>query len=475
MDYIFYDTETTGTSTNFDQILQFGAIRTDEDFNELDRFEIRCHLLPWVVPNPGALLTTGVSPALLVDRNLSSHFDMVAEIEKKLLAWSPAVFIGYNSISFDENLLRQALFQTLRRPYLTNTHGNGRADALTMARACSVHAPNTLSIPIAANGRMVFKLDRLAPQNGFAHENAHDAMADVEATIHVAKIIKTQAPEVWAQMMMTSSKRGAANFLTSESFIHQTEFYAGLGHTWMVTKCGQDPTYDGRAATFDLSVDPAPYLDMSVDQLVSVLNASPKVIRTVRLNAQPILMPLNIGSEWLGVMDLDDALLMGRIEMIQNAKEFQERVGLALSRRYEERATSVYYEERIYDGFPNRADEGLMVDFHRVSTWPERLDIARQFNDERLKHFAFRAIYAEAAEVLSESHRKQIETWIADKVLDENPKRPWTNVSGARLALEEQRDSPLGKVGKPVLDEIESFLASVEERWRAARSDQLEE
>ncbi len=97
MDYIFYDTETTGTSTNFDQILQFGAIRTDEDFNELDRFEIRCHLLPWVVPNPGALLTTGVSPALLVDRNLGSHFDMVAEIEKKLLAWSPAVFIGYNT------------------------------------------------------------------------------------------------------------------------------------------------------------------------------------------------------------------------------------------------------------------------------------------------------------------------------------------------------------------------------------------
>ena len=109
MTYIFYDTETTGTSTDFDQILQFGAIRTDEDFNELDRFEIRSHLLPWVVPNPGALLTTGVSPALLVDPILSSHFDMIAEIESQLLAWSPAIFFGYNSIAFDENLLRQAL------------------------------------------------------------------------------------------------------------------------------------------------------------------------------------------------------------------------------------------------------------------------------------------------------------------------------------------------------------------------------
>ena len=56
MAYVFYDTETTGIDTTFDQILQFAAIRTDEDLNELDRFEIRCRLLPHVIPAPGALL-----------------------------------------------------------------------------------------------------------------------------------------------------------------------------------------------------------------------------------------------------------------------------------------------------------------------------------------------------------------------------------------------------------------------------------
>jgi DNA polymerase III epsilon subunit-like protein len=44
MNFIFYDTETTGTDTTFDQILQFAAIRTDDDLRELDRFEIRCLL-----------------------------------------------------------------------------------------------------------------------------------------------------------------------------------------------------------------------------------------------------------------------------------------------------------------------------------------------------------------------------------------------------------------------------------------------
>ena len=38
MSFVFYDTETTGTNTTFDQILQFGAIKTDHDLNEIDRF-----------------------------------------------------------------------------------------------------------------------------------------------------------------------------------------------------------------------------------------------------------------------------------------------------------------------------------------------------------------------------------------------------------------------------------------------------
>ena len=44
--FVFYDTETTGTNRDFDQILQFAAILTDERLNEVDRFEIRCRCRP---------------------------------------------------------------------------------------------------------------------------------------------------------------------------------------------------------------------------------------------------------------------------------------------------------------------------------------------------------------------------------------------------------------------------------------------
>ena len=87
MSFVFYDTETTGTNTAFDQILQFGAIKTDYELNELDRFEIRCRLLPYVVPSPGAMRVTGVTVEQLTDPTLPSHYQMVRAIKAKLTEW----------------------------------------------------------------------------------------------------------------------------------------------------------------------------------------------------------------------------------------------------------------------------------------------------------------------------------------------------------------------------------------------------
>jgi exodeoxyribonuclease-1 len=193
MSFIFYDTETTGTDTWFDQILQFAAIKTDAEFNEIDRLEIRCRLLPHVVPSPGAMKITAVKAAQLSDISFCSHYEMMRVIRAKLLSWSPATFIGYNSLEFDEDLVRQALYKTLHQPYLTNTNGNARSDAFRMAHACNLFEPNCLAIPVDDSGQQVFKLDRLAPANGFNHDRAHDAWvmwklrsicADLLATKH---------------------------------------------------------------------------------------------------------------------------------------------------------------------------------------------------------------------------------------------------------------------------------------------------
>ena len=168
MGFVFYDPETTGTDTSFDQILQFAAVRTDHELNEIERFDIRCRLLPHVVPTPEALRITALPLARLVDPALPSHYAMMRAIQAKLASWSPSLFVGFNSVQYDEHLLRQALFKTLHPPFLTNTNGNSRTDAMRIAQAAALLAPGTLIVPVDPLGRTTFALARLAAVNGYA-------------------------------------------------------------------------------------------------------------------------------------------------------------------------------------------------------------------------------------------------------------------------------------------------------------------
>ena len=282
MAYVFYDTETTGIETTFDQILQFAAIRTDDDLNELERFNIRCRLLPHIIPSPIALQVTHVTPAMLTDSALPSHYEMIRQIRDTLLKWSPAMFVGSNSMSFDENLLRQALFQTLHPPYLTNTNGNARSDALRVAHAVSVYAPDAIAVPTGDRGRQVFKLDRLAHANGYNHDDAHEAMADVEATIYMVRLIRNRAPDVWKAMDRATTKNAVKDYVATESRFSLTESYFGRTYSWLVTPCGRNPKDAGQLSVFDLSFDPDDYRFLSAEDLVAVLNTSPKAIRSLR-------------------------------------------------------------------------------------------------------------------------------------------------------------------------------------------------
>jgi exodeoxyribonuclease-1 len=256
MSFVFYDTETTGIHTAFDQILQFAAIRTDPDLNELERFEIRCQLLPHVVPAPGAMRVTGIRATQLTDKNLPSHYEMMCAIRQKMLEWSPSTFLGYNTIDFDEHLLRNAYYKTLHPPYLTNTSGNARSDILRAAQASSIHSPGALVIPAGAGNKPSFKLDSLAPANGFAHENAHDALADVEATIFIARLLSERCPDVWSSFMRFSTKAAVIDYVSNEQIFCLSEFYFGKPYSWLVMPLGASADDPLALYVFDLGVDP---------------------------------------------------------------------------------------------------------------------------------------------------------------------------------------------------------------------------
>ena len=101
MNFIFYDLETTGRNSTWDQIIQVAAILVDKNFNELERFEDRCRLRSGLVPEPGALLVNKTSIDMLNNVNLS-HYELIDKLQKKFKKWSPAIFIGYNTISLSK-------------------------------------------------------------------------------------------------------------------------------------------------------------------------------------------------------------------------------------------------------------------------------------------------------------------------------------------------------------------------------------
>ena len=63
--------------------------------------EEKCRINSYCIPNPEAILVNKISIGTLLNTNIS-HYQLMINLKKKFLEWSPAVFIGYNSIKFDE-------------------------------------------------------------------------------------------------------------------------------------------------------------------------------------------------------------------------------------------------------------------------------------------------------------------------------------------------------------------------------------
>ena len=127
--FVFYDFETSSSNKRWGQIIQVGAILVNKDLEELDRFEARCKLSPGVIPEAMALIVNKTTPKMLKESNLS-HYQMVRLLFDTFKKWGKAIYIGYNSIDFDEELLRSTFFKTLEYPYITSTNGNKRGDLL---------------------------------------------------------------------------------------------------------------------------------------------------------------------------------------------------------------------------------------------------------------------------------------------------------------------------------------------------------
>ena len=432
MNFAFYDLETTGTSPAFDQPLQFAAVLTDAEFREIERVNLRCRIAPHIIPSPWALAVTGVRPAQLVEPALPTLFEFTQDISALIERWSPAIWTGFNSIRFDEEMLRQAFYQNLQPDiFATQFHGNTRFDILMALYAVSYRQPDLFDWPVDADGRMRFKLDRIAPQNGFAAHNAHDALGDVEATIHIARQIAQRAPALWSELLANRDKAHVqANLETFKPMALVERFGGGLPRATVGCFCGTSASNPNQAAFFDLdAADPSDLLTADDAAVFAAVDATPKVIRAFSINKSPALLPVAAPS----------AEQVRRAEMIAHAPEFRTRVGQALAARFPEgpAAPTPPVEKQIYGGFYSRADKALLSEFQR-SDWRRREEIVATLADPRLRQLGRRLVAFHAPELLSADERGLFEGWLQERwSAPDTPDTGWTTRDRSWTALDE--------------------------------------
>ena len=97
MNLAIWDIESSSSSTDWASIIEIGGILVDENFKEIDRFNLRCRLPEGELFSAMALIVNKTSIKQLTQTNLS-HYQMLAEVEKIFKKWSPAVFLGWSNI-----------------------------------------------------------------------------------------------------------------------------------------------------------------------------------------------------------------------------------------------------------------------------------------------------------------------------------------------------------------------------------------
>jgi len=454
MAFIFYDVETTGLEPAFDQIVQFAAMVTDDQFDIQEELNLRCRLRPHVIASPGAMRVTGVGPKAIQSAPLSAY-EMACQIRRFIERHGPAILVGFNSISFDESMLRQMFFQALHPTYLTNTNGNTRMDVMKLAHAAASHKPEAINVPVNENGKPSFKLSHLIAANGLSLDNAHDAMADAKATLDLARLLRARAPDIWDDLFACRS-RHTVELLLKEHPVFLFTDRAYKKPTILAGTIVTHPKNPAAVAVFDLEYDPGIYLEANQEGVQRLLKASPRPIRVMRTNNLPIITPYR-GQE----VGIDPGVAEQRLNRMRQHPSFAATIAAAMVAQDEEFEAPVHVEQTIYGGFPSRADSNLMEAFHKTP-WHGRYEIAQSFSDNRYQEFAERLIYAEAPDGLPRERRTALDSWHRERHLTEGDV-PWLTIEKAREELAEiKAQIVVDEAG--LVAEIEEYLGELENR-----------
>ena len=461
---IFYDLETPGRSAYWDQIIQIAAICADENLNVLDEINLIGQLSSFSIPDPEALLVNKIPVESIYKSNFSNH-SLISEISHKFSEWSPGIFIGYNSIKFDEELIRNAFFKNLFDPYLTVKNNNSRVDLLDITRIANFFYPDKIKSLLNKKGSAIMKLESIANTNGIKDFTAHDAMGDTYASLELAKLIKNRIPELWSKSISQNNKNQLEESIGSKPFCYLESFF-GKTKLFCLSFVDFHPKYKW-ALCFDLFEDPKKILDMDKSDIYAFLESSPKKIRKIRLNKSPILLDVEMRKNLDEYNILSDDILRERHNFISTNQDFRDKVLSCYNDIIlDETQLDVYAEESIYKKFVSTSDTFLMEEFHKAD-WEKKFIILEKFKDERLKYFAEILIFEEKPDLLERKDFLKIKEHIKKRIMSTNKER-WLTIYDAYKKIDDLRVKyDNNKENLFILEDVNKYIENLEKKFNS--------
>lgn len=404
--FFFYDLETSGFSPQNDRIMQFAGQRTDENLNRIgEPVNILIRLNDDVLPSPSALMVTKISPQKTVEEGYTE-----AEFSKMLVEeyFTPdTVIVGYNNVRFDDTHIQHLLWRNFYPPYDWQwKEGRSRWDLLDVVRMIRALRPEGINWPFIENSKTgekfaSNKLELLTKENDISHENAHDALSDVDGLIDVARLLKEKQPQIFDYLLKMRSKNEVQKMINLESpkpFVYTSgRFSVEFEKTTIAFPIA--PAKNKNVIVWDLRFSPKDFLDWSAEQILENITADfetrsqadfkPIAAKILQYNKCPAVAPVGVlNDENKERLKINLGEIQKNLDILRKNPHFAENLRTAFEKKSEvfqdkNSKDTLSPEARLFEGFVSRSDD-IKIEAVRNSSAQELADFHPDFSDERL-------------------------------------------------------------------------------------------
>ncbi|MDR3478874.1 MAG: exonuclease domain-containing protein [Gammaproteobacteria bacterium] len=465
--YLFYDIETTGLNKAFDQVLQFAAIRTDLNLQEIERHELRIKLNADTIPAPKAIIThyIGIKESLKGDKEL----DAIRQIHQWMNT-PGTISVGYNTLGFDDEFLRFSFYRNLLSPY-THQFANrcARMDLYPITAMYSLFKKDILNWPML-DGKTTLKLEHINTANQFVEGRAHHAMVDVEVTLALARRF-FQMREMWdyatgyfnknvdkeryQQLPLVLNSQDGAH---REGIMLDGKFGSAQFYQAPVLYLGEHKTFTNQ--TLWLRLDTEKLRQSTMDNFTE--NAW--VVRKKWGEPGFVLPPKERFQAHLSV-ERQAEVAANKLWLTQNPDLFQQIVRYHREYLYPVFPNTDVSASLYQNGFWNEMENSFCRRFHQVNP-TEKSASTEILNSPKLKSLAIRLIGRHYPESLSADQKREFDDYIQhinhpeklEYIIDFKGEKRLSPLDALNEIAELREAGSLNTEQLMLLDELEQFL-----------------